>query len=81
MLSWLSYSGGVTSKGVDVQRVIWRDAGLHVGVICGSVAEPQTDWTGRAQRLTCMFSEGPDNRAEKILLTAKWLNVCLYESV
>lgn len=58
--------------------MIWRDTGLHVGVFCGSVAEPQIDWTGRAQCLTCMFSEGHDNRGEMILLTAKWLHVCLY---
>lgn len=41
-----------------------------MGVLCGSVAEPQMYWMGRAQCLTCMFSEGHENRGEMLLLAA-----------
>lgn len=52
------------SQGYMFEKVIWKegmkDTGIHERVVCASVAEPQTDWTDKAQSLTCMFSPGPD---------------------
>lgn len=51
----------------------WGDPLLHVVQgLRGSVAEPQTDWTGRAQ---CMYVHlGPWKQRENNTLTISWLS-------